>query len=108
MAHKQEIAAQFTMKNKQVLDAILPSDYVANEDFETLTPSLKFKDNKMALNNPQQYCADRCVSTGNCDVFEDMYHLSATEVLEFCTECVLSEEEEPCDVPDAMFDGLSP
>jgi hypothetical protein len=108
LAHKKEIEEQFNTKNKRALDAIIPTNYVANEDLEPFPPSVKFKDTKMALDNPQQYCADRCVSTGNCDVFEDMYHLSATEVMEFCTECVLSEEEEPCDVPDAMFDGLSP
>jgi hypothetical protein len=30
------------------------------------------KDRKMARNNPAQYCADRCVANGFCDVYEDM------------------------------------
>ena len=33
------------------------------------------------------------------------------EVMSFCTDCVLSEDEEPCDVPGNLFDdvaGLSP
>ena len=30
------------------------------------------KDEKMARNNPEQYCADRCLATGNCDVYEDL------------------------------------
>jgi hypothetical protein len=37
------------------------------------------------------------------------------EVIKFCTDCVLSEEEEPCDVPSTIFrdedvsdGGLSP
>ena len=30
------------------------------------------KDEKMAINNPEQYCADRCLATGNCDVYEDL------------------------------------
>jgi hypothetical protein len=33
------------------------------------------KDEKMASDDPAKYCADRCVSTGNCDVFEDMFEL---------------------------------
>lgn len=34
------------------------------------------KDKRMAENDPMRYCADRCVSTGNCDVFEDMFEMS--------------------------------
>lgn len=30
------------------------------------------RDVKTARSNPQQYCADRCIATGNCDVYEDM------------------------------------
>ncbi len=48
----------------------------------------------MAHDDPQRYCADRCVSTGNCDVFEDLYSLTPQEVLSFCKDCVLSDEEE--------------
>ena len=62
----------------------------------------------MAFNDPMRYCADRCVSTGNCDVFEDVYDMSPRQVIAFCEECVLSEEEEPCDVPESMFEGLEP
>ena len=25
------------------------------------------------------------------------------EVVEFCSECVLSEDEEPCDIPENVF-----
>lgn len=62
------------------------------------------KDKRMARDDPMRYCADRCVSTGNCEVWEDMFELSAIEVQKFCTECVLSEEEEPCDVPDKFIE----
>lgn len=62
------------------------------------------KDEKMAENDPMRYCADRCVTTGNCDVFEDMFDLGPSEVIKFCTECVLSEDEEPCDIPESMFE----
>ena len=33
------------------------------------------KDEKMVEDDPMRYCADRCVSTGNCDVFEDMFEM---------------------------------
>lgn len=62
------------------------------------------KDEKMADEDPMRYCADRCVTTGNCDVFEDMFEMDPTEVIQFCKECVLSEEEEPCDVPMIFFE----
>lgn len=55
--------------------------------------------------DPMRYCADRCVSTGNCDVFEDMFNMDPREVVEFCSECVLSEDEEPCDIPESAFSG---
>lgn len=64
----------------------------------------KRKDVRLARNSPQKYCADRCVSTGHCDVFEDMLEMDAMEVLKFCKDCVLSEEEEPCDIPEKLFE----
>lgn len=59
----------------------------------------------MAMNDPQRYSADRCITTGNCDIYEDYYGLSAHEVIQFCAECVLSEEEEPCDIPERFHDN---
>jgi len=63
------------------------------------------KDRRMARDDPMRYCADRCVSTGNCQVWEDMFDLSAKEVRKFCEECVLSEDEEPCEVPDKFLEN---
>ena len=65
---------------------------------------LRRKDEKLANDDPMRYCADRCVSTGNCDVFEDMFGLGPEEVMKFCKECVLSVEEEPCDVPVSWWE----
>lgn len=42
-----------------------------NDDAQQDLRQLK-KDRRLAESNPQQYCADRCVATGNCDVYEDM------------------------------------
>jgi len=33
----------------------------------------RVKDKRLASNDPERYCADRCLSTGNCDVYEDLY-----------------------------------
>lgn len=63
------------------------------------------KDRRMARDDPARYCADRCVATGNCQVWEDMFEMGPGEVRKFCEDCVLSEEEEPCDVPDAFLDN---
>ena len=62
------------------------------------------KDKKLAREDPARYCADRCVATGNCDVYEDIFELSPEEVLSFCNDCVLSEEKEECDIPPAFYE----
>ena len=101
LQHKQDIEEQLKAKlekTKQELQ-ILPENYEYNEDFEDSSDLIiKRKDKKMAKDDPQRYCADRCVSTGHCDVFEDLYSMSAMEVRAFCTDCVLSEEEEVSDL----------
>lgn len=63
------------------------------------------KDRRMARDDPARYCADRCVATGNCQVWEDMFNLAADEVQAFCKECVLSEDEEPCNVPEMFIEN---
>lgn len=83
-------------------------DFNSVNDFQTTSDASKKiqmrKDRRMARDDPMRYCADRCVSTGNCQVWEDMFDLSAKQVREFCEECVLSEDEEPCDVPEKFLD----
>ena len=66
------------------------------------------RDRRLAREDPRRYCADRCVATGNCDVYEDVLHLSPEEVLQFCTDCVMADGEEPCDIPEGFYDGLLP
>jgi hypothetical protein len=63
------------------------------------------KDRRMAKDDPSRYCADRCVSTGNCQVWEDMFDMDADEVQKFCKECVLSLDEEPCDIPEKFIEN---
>ncbi len=98
-------------KKWQVMEPSLPKgfDFNSVEEFQPPSDASKKiqmrKDRRMARDDPMRYCADRCVSTGNCQVWEDMFELSAKEVMEFCEECVLSEEEEPCDVPEKFIEN---
>jgi len=63
-----------------------------------------WRDVKMARENPQKYCADRCLATGNCDAYGNFFHLSPQEVMAFCSDCVLAEDGE-CLIPDAIYDA---
>jgi len=111
LAHKDEIDAAVQKKNEAVLEKSLPQGFDFDEGglmMETvMAPRQKRKDKRLARDDPQAYCADRCIATGNCEVFEDIFKYSPEEVVAFCEECVLSDEEEPCDVPDALFEGDS-
>jgi hypothetical protein len=64
------------------------------------------KDKVLARNDPMRYCADRCVSTGSCEVFEDIFDFTPQQVMTFCTDCVLSNGDEPCELPASFFDML--
>ena len=82
-------------KTTAVKEQILPEEYDFNP-FDDKNEAQHRRDVRLASKDPSAYCADRCVTTGNCDVFEDMFSLSPQEVMEFCTECVLSDDEEVC------------
>jgi len=105
--HMHEFEKEWNDKTHAIVEQTLSREMnLESESFMTDdTPRQKAKDKRLAKNDPQRYCADRCVSTGNCDVYEDIYKMSAEQVISFCEECVLSDEEEPCDVPEAMFEG---
>lgn len=108
LAKKEEMDRAWHEKNQPYVKKDLPENF----DFEeatvmqdVLAPRQRRKDKRLAKDDPQAYCADRCIATGNCEVFEDIFDLSPREVMAFCEECVLSDDEEPCDVPEALFEG---
>ena len=90
----------FQQQPSKLLSEEVPSDYTPNgimiDDNQPDKPnSMQMrKDRLLADRSPQAYCADRCVATGNCEVYEDMFHLSPSQVVAFCEECVLSDDEE--------------
>lgn len=119
---KHETESQWNAKQRawKSESNVLPENYDFEAEFEFVEPATvqgftsgvdrsissprRRKDEKMMESDPMRYCADRCVSTGNCDVLEDMFDFSPEEVIKFCTECVLSEDETPCDVPASLFE----
>lgn len=96
--HKMELDQKFHQQNDKYCESqTLPDKFEFNEDL--LCTTQKMRDYRLARTDPARYCADRCLATGFCDAYEEFFEFSAEEVKEFCTECVLSDDEEPCDVP---------
>merc|ERR1719506_977669 len=50
------------------------------------------RDEKLARTNPKAWCADRCLATGYCDVLEDFYEMTTSQVQSFCEKCAGSDE----------------
>jgi hypothetical protein len=76
LRHKKDLEKAFIRKNEAFVRKDLPAafdfdDTMAMQDI--MGPRQMKKDKKLARENPQAYCADRCVATGNCEVYEDMY-----------------------------------
>merc|ERR1711862_252732 len=79
-------------------------EYEENYKKKTTEDKRQFiRDKRLADSDPEKYCADRCLSTGSCEVYEDFFKMSAEQVVEFCSDCVLSDDEEPCDIPEGFY-----
>merc|ERR550514_410785 len=63
----------------------------ALDDIEA-NPYQQVKDVYLAAKDRKAWCADRCLATGHCDVLEDLYELTTTQVMKFCSACAGSEE----------------
>ncbi len=96
------------MQNDQaVLESKLPTEFEDADFAEPIFNKQLIRDRKLARDDPQAYCADRCLTTGYCEVFEEEFSFSAVEVIQFCEECVLSDGENPCDVPNSLLEDDS-
>ena len=72
--HKQEYANEWMAQNREaVLKDFKGDDNLMLLDEEKENYRQHKKDVQLAKNNPQSYCADRCITTGHCDVYEDLY-----------------------------------
>lgn len=50
------------------------------------------RDKKLWQEHPQRYCADRCLATGYCEVLEDIYEMTTSQVRQFCENCAGDDE----------------
>jgi len=55
--------------------------------------AVRRRDEKLAFDNPKAWCADRCLATGYCDVFEDVYDMTTAQVKKFCEACTGDADE---------------
>lgn len=123
--HIKEYEGKWMEKNRgavlsQLADS--PSSMLSDDEDHRRAFAEHKRDERMAFLKPQKYCADRCVATGNCDIFEDFYELGPEDVLKFCEECVLFDENDidtstesdggervsACQVPDAFYEKEPP
>ena len=70
-SHKKEYENEWMKKNRAAVLSRMESDFIpVLADGDEMRQARK--DRRMAEKNPAQYCADRCIATGHCDVYEDM------------------------------------
>lgn len=50
------------------------------------------RDEKLAKEDPKEWCADRCLATGYCDILEDIYEMTTAQVQQFCENCKGEDE----------------
>lgn len=74
--HLKDFENEWMEKNKEaVLLRLNSDDYMMGMGEEDLRENFRQmqKDKKLASKDPYAYCAERCITTGNCDVYEDLY-----------------------------------
>jgi len=98
--HMEEIRAKEAQQVATYVDKPLPQGY--NDNF--IAKGFEERARIMAREYPDIYCKHKCLSSGNCEAFEDAFHMDSLQAMQFCKDCVLSDGEEPCDVPEQMLD----
>lgn len=72
--HKEEYQREWMEKNRgAVVQSLGMENNLMLGDDDMANLQQRRKDELMAKQDPQKYCVDRCIATGNCDVFEDLY-----------------------------------
>lgn len=82
--HKEEYHQQWMVQNQQQVKqtskttniddvvGVMDTYNIENDDNDMLLNRRQLlRDEKLARTHPQQYCMDRCIATGYCDVYED-------------------------------------
>mmetsp|Transcript_10044 Transcript_10044/g.25529 ORF Transcript_10044/g.25529 Transcript_10044/m.25529 type:complete len:136 (-) Transcript_10044:197-604(-) len=75
------------------------------DNSESISPLEKRK----ALEDTANWCLERCIKLGHCEVFEDLNKMTTAQVQDFCKACVLTGEStnDECDV-SMMFQDDAP
>ncbi|KAL7559562.1 hypothetical protein ACA910_009962 [Epithemia clementina (nom. ined.)] len=100
--HKETLLRTSTSSSTTKAKDDLSNSLLLDDDARQSMRQYK-KDQLLASQHPEQYCADRCLATGHCDVYEDIFDLTPQQVLDFCQDCVLSDGEEPCELPLSFY-----
>ncbi|KAL7565838.1 hypothetical protein ACA910_007398 [Epithemia clementina (nom. ined.)] len=104
--HKKDFESAWMKQHKQALLLLKEVPNIMLDDDELESMRQYKRDQLLASQHPEQYCADRCISTGHCSVYEHVFDFTPEQVLQFCHDCVLSDGEEPCDLPPSFFEDL--
>jgi hypothetical protein len=71
-SHKDDYEREWMEKNREAVMNRMEVDFTPEIDPDVDEIRQRRKDERLARKSPEQYCADRCVSTGHCDVYEDL------------------------------------
>ena len=71
-SHKKDFEQEWMEKNRAAVFYHVETDFGPVGDPDASDFRMHQKDKKLAQDDPQRYCADRCIATGNCDVYEDL------------------------------------
>jgi hypothetical protein len=69
--HHAEYEAEWMNKNREAIFHSMHATYMPRSE-EPENYRIHAKDRAMAIKHPDRYCMDRCISTGNCDIYEDL------------------------------------
>ena len=71
-SHQKEFEKEWMEKNREAIFHRMKTDFMPEA---VVTPDEDFRqhnrDKNLADKDPQAYCADRCVATGNCEIYEE-------------------------------------
>jgi hypothetical protein len=72
--HQKDFEREWMEKNREAMLSRLHDGKRAVPDDDDPEQNMRerARDRTLARKDPQRYCADRCIATGNCDVYEDM------------------------------------
>jgi hypothetical protein len=71
-SHIKDYENEWMEKNRAAVFQRMETDFGFVSETDPDEFRIKQKDKRLAEKDPQKYCADRCVATGNCDIYEEL------------------------------------